>query len=48
MVGYIFYGIGVTLNGAVFMLIKNWALALLLYQLVPFIILLLGIYFFIE
>lgn len=48
MVGYIFYGLGVTLNGAVFMLIKNWILALLLYQIVPFIVLLWGFYFFIE
>lgn len=48
MTAYFFYGLGVTLNGAVFKLIQDWRLLLLLYQFLPFVIFLFGIMFFIE
>jgi hypothetical protein len=48
MVIYFFYAIGVALNGLVFYLFDSWQLALFFYQIVPFIIVLLGLVFFIE
>lgn len=48
MLCYLFYGFGVTLNGAVFMLFKDWRVLLLIYQFIPFVIVLLGLLYFIE
>jgi hypothetical protein len=48
MIGYFFYGLGVTLNGAVFVLIKDWRIVLIVYQLLPFVIMICGYLFFIE
>lgn len=48
MITYLFYGVGVTLNGAVFYLFDSWKTALIIYQILPFIICLLGAIFFIR
>ena len=41
MITYIAYGLGVTLNGAIFYFVSSWQLVLLLFQVVPMSIVLL-------
>lgn len=48
MVIYLFYALGVTLNGLVFDLFASWQWALLFYQVVPFFVVLFALLFFIE
>lgn len=48
MVVYFFYAIGVASNGLVFYVFRSWQLALFLYQIVPFIVIIIGVFMFIE
>lgn len=48
MLIYIFFAVGVTLNGAVFLLIEDWRQALLFYQVMPNSIALAGIIFYVR
>jgi hypothetical protein len=48
MVMYILFGFGATLNGVVFMVLKDWQVILLVYQILPFLVMLVGIVYFIE
>ena len=48
MLIYIFFAVGVALNGLMFLLIKDWRTVLLLYQILPNVIALVGIVFYIR
>jgi hypothetical protein len=48
MVIYLFFAFGVTLNGVIFMILKDWQVILLVYQILPFLVMLVGIVYFIE
>jgi len=48
MVIYIFYALGVTFNGLIFMLIDSWQIVLLIYQILPFIVIMRGLIFYIK
>lgn len=48
MIAYISYGLGVTFNGVIFHFISSWKLALLVYQILPFVLLILAFHFFVQ
>jgi hypothetical protein len=48
MLIYIFFAVGVTLNGAVFLLISDWRMGLLLYQILPNAVALFVIVFYVR
>ena len=48
MVVYLFYALGVTFNGLIFMLIDSWQIVLLIYQILPFIVMVMGLVFYIK
>lgn len=48
MIIYTMLGIGSTANGVIFMLIQHWEVILLTYKVLPFVVMLFGVIFYIE